>query len=318
MEEKILFIVIDGEIKFLKTSTMDHKEWYQSLGGDPELYDNVIRGFVMEGKLIFFKANLNYDSEVIDFATKMAIPMKKQLNQPDLKVCCGIEPGHDGQKWEAILTLKEEDLDGYVAPVSAAPSNQTEDIILHRNDPPTTPGAGPIPEMPEQLEIQKQKEEEEKKLLEQQLAQQTPAEPIIEFKNDLNDPEFIKAAVKFTIILIVAAVVAKILLVATGKLDTSSRGNTLLIFIQIGGLIFSIVGYNQKLNKTKYIALASAAASVFLFDIMDIVIGVLIFLFTIDHTYVKKMMEFAQWVSKKGKEKAQKVKTDMQNKSVKK
>ncbi len=113
MEERILFIVFDGEVKFIKTSTMDHKEWFLSLGGNIDDYDNVIRGYVLEGMLCFFKANLNYDDEVIKFATKYGLKMKNQLNMPDLKICCGIEPGHDGSKWEPILILQDKDLEGF-------------------------------------------------------------------------------------------------------------------------------------------------------------------------------------------------------------
>ena len=40
MDNKMLFMIYNGEIKFLNNSTMDHREWYDSLGGDPNLYDN--------------------------------------------------------------------------------------------------------------------------------------------------------------------------------------------------------------------------------------------------------------------------------------
>ena len=63
MNQKILFIIYNGEIKFLQNSPMDHREWYQSLGGNMEEYDNVIRGYIIDNMIIFFKANLNYDNE---------------------------------------------------------------------------------------------------------------------------------------------------------------------------------------------------------------------------------------------------------------
>ena len=322
MEERILFIVFNGEVKFIKTATMDHREWYISLGGNMDEYDDVIRGYVMEGKLIFFKADLKYDNEVIDFATKMAIPMKKQLNQPDLKVCCGISPGKDGAKWEPILELKESDLDGYVKPAEPIPE-VAEDVILQRNATiETTPTLEPIPEMPEQLEIAKKQAEEAAKQAEEQ---GPPPEPLFEFKNNIQDPEFIKAATKFTIIMLVLAVIAKVILHVTGKIPEGSRGITLLMIVQIGGLIFSIVGYNQKLNKTKYFALAATIASVLFFDIIDIVIGALVFLFTVDATYIRKIMDFMKFAGKKGKEYAgkgkefaEKKQQELKNKNVKK
>ena len=113
MEDKILFIVFNGEIKFLQNSTMDHKEWFLSLGGNMDNYDNTIRGYIMNNMIIFFKANLNYDDEVIDFATKNGLKIQELINKPDYKICCGINPGHDGIKWEPILILNDKDLEGY-------------------------------------------------------------------------------------------------------------------------------------------------------------------------------------------------------------
>lgn len=314
MTDRILFIVINGEIKFIKNPTMDHKEWFQSLGGNMEEYDDTIRGFVMEGKIIFCKANLNYDSEVIDFATKMAIPMKKQLNKPDLKVCCGIDPGQNGGKWEAILFLNEKDLEGYVAPEKGIPE-MTEDVILQRKANEPVPKTSPetdqeaIPEMEEQLEIQKQKELEEA----QRKANEPPAEPIIEFKNDIKDSNFTKQAVNFTIKMLVVAVITKAILIGTGKILTDSRWNMLLIFVQIGTLVFSIVGYSQHNSKTRYFALAGSIASIFLFDLIDIIIGVLIFLFTIDYTYITKIKEGILLAKNKLKELLNKAKNKQNN-----
>ena len=54
MNNRILFIVINGEIKFIQNTTMDHREWYQSLGGNMDEYENVIRGYIMDNKIIFF------------------------------------------------------------------------------------------------------------------------------------------------------------------------------------------------------------------------------------------------------------------------
>lgn len=255
MENRILFIVINDEIKFLQNSTMDHREWYLSLGGDINKYDDVIRGYIYKGKIIFFKANLNYDKEVIDFATRMGIPIRNQIKEPTYKICCGINPGKDGADWEPIMTINDEELIGYKSP--------------------------------EELEREKQIAEQKKK--QEELG--TVEGPIIEFRNDTTSPEFIKYATTFTIILIVLAILSKIIFKATGTIITSNRWISLLIFIQIGGFIFTIVGYKKKIPQTKYIAFASAVASIFLFDIIDIIIGILNALFTVDHTYIVKLLQ---------------------------
>lgn len=258
MNDKILFIVLNDEIKFLKGSTMDHREWYLSLGGAPEKYDDIIRGYIMKGKVIFFKANLNYDKEVIDFATKTGIAIRNQINEPTYKICCGINPGHDGADWEPILTIPDEELLGY----------KSEEQLQQEA---------------KKLESQKRNEE-----------LGTVEGPLIEFRNDFTNPEFIKYAKTFTIVMTILAIISKIILSFTGALSSGGGFLTLLILIQIGGLIATIVGYQKKIPQTKYIAFASAVASVCLFDIPDIIIGVLIGLFTVDQTYIIKMMQMVK------------------------
>ncbi len=61
MNNRILFMIIDDQVKYLTDSNMDHREWYVSLGLDPNNYENIVRGFVMDGKIIFFKG-MNFPS----------------------------------------------------------------------------------------------------------------------------------------------------------------------------------------------------------------------------------------------------------------
>ena len=265
MNNRIMFIVINGEIKFIQNTTMDHKEWYQSLGGDMNIYDNVIRGYIMDNKIIFFKANLSYDTEVIDFATKMGYKMKQQLNHPEYKVCCGIDPGHEGNKWEAIITLNDQDLEGYKS----------------------------------EEEIAKEKQE-----LDQRLAQaNAEVNPLIEFKNDIADPKFRRYATFFTLILFGVAILAKIIMVNNKTLMTENRWNYLLIMFQSAGFICTMLGYMLKWPKTKYFGLLASVASFFLFDLIDLIVGAINLLFTVDQSYILKTVEFFKKIFQKLKKK---------------
>lgn len=272
MEDRILFMVFNGEIKFLQHSSMDHKEWYLSLGGNMDEYDNMIRGFIMDSKIIFFKANLNYDKEVIDFATKMGLIMKTQLNHPEYKICCGINPGQDGAKWEPILTINEEDLAGY------------------------------------ESEEEKQKREEKEKQKEQleQAIQHTDSGPILEFKNDVESKEFIHYATIFTLILLGVAILAKVVLISQKTLMLSSRWNVILLLGQVASFVLTIVGYQKKMSKTKIFALAASIFSIILFDLVDVIIGVLNFLFTLDQNYIIKLMSLPKKIGEFIKKKRQK------------
>ncbi len=109
--KKILFMILHDKVLYLENSDMDHKEWYESLGEDSNLFDDVVRGYIIDGKIIFFKAFFNYDDEVIKAAKTHALDIRKKCNNDELGVYCGVLPGGGyGNKWETILELKDEEL----------------------------------------------------------------------------------------------------------------------------------------------------------------------------------------------------------------
>ena len=247
MNNKILFMIYNNEIKFLSDPNMDHRDWYKSLGGNLDEYDKVIRGFVINNQLIFFKGNLSYDNEVIDMARKCAPIMKERLNNPNLKVCCGINPGHDGSAWEPIMTLNDNELTGFTVNNS---------------------------------------EEEKQRELERQININKPIEPILDFKNNYDDPKFIKFATIFTSVILVLTIISKIIMLVTEKLDFNTAWNKLLVLAQIAFLIVTIITYSKKNKKAKYFGLAASIALFFMFNILDIIIGIINLLFTIDQGYI--------------------------------
>lgn len=111
MNDKILFMIINNEVKYLQNSTMDHREWYTHLGFDPNQFDNIIRGYILENKIVFFKGmNFNYDEEVINMAKTFGPSIIAAWNNPNLEVYCGIVITSYGSKWEPVLHLKKEEL----------------------------------------------------------------------------------------------------------------------------------------------------------------------------------------------------------------
>ena len=115
MNNRILFLIYNNEVKYLQNSNMDHREWFLSLGGKQEEYEQLIRGFIMDGKVLFFKGSeFKYDNEVYDTARKFAHNIRSTLNNNNLVICCGILPGLPGQKCEPILVLNENEIENYV------------------------------------------------------------------------------------------------------------------------------------------------------------------------------------------------------------
>ena len=243
MNNKILFMIIGNEVKYLADSNMDHREWYTSLGLDINNYDNIVRGYVIDGKIIFFKGMFNYDNEVIDCAKRFAPGMKLTLNNPHLEVYCGILANSLGGKWEPILRINENELTGNVV----------------------------------NKEVSK-KEYVPKKL-----------ESSLEFKNNYNDPKFIKLAVIVTMIVLIISIIVKVSLIIKGRFHIGGF-DLLLTLIQVILLGITILGYTKKANYTKYTGISAGIALVLTFDIIDILIGILYFLFSIDATYFTKIL----------------------------
>ena len=265
MNKKILFMIYNGEIKFLQDENKDHKEWFLSLGGKLEDYDNTIRGFIMENKIIFFKANLSYDQDVINMASACAPIMKEQLKNPNLTVWCGIMPGQDGAKWEPIMELKTEELTGFKP---------------------------------------QEKEEEKEFKIEFNEAERE----IVEFKNDYEDPKFIKLATKFTIVMIGLTILSKIILILLKRLDFNSGWNVLLMIAQIVLLILTLIGYKNKNPKAKFYGLAASLLLVFMFELPDIIIAIVNLLFTLDQGYILKAIEMSKQGVDKSKDALNKIK----------
>lgn len=241
-------MIIDNQVKIQQNTTMDHREWYLSLGLDINKFENIIRGYIMDNKIVFFKGStFGYDNEVYTAALTYAKAIRHYLNNETLEVCCGISIDSYTSKWEPILRIKEEEINNY------------------------------IPKVERQEEPKKEYKE---------------TGPVIDFKNNYEDPKFIKTATIVTGIVIVLEIVIKIILFKEQKvLQTSNPLDVLLFVGQIGILGYSIFGYITKKPNTKYISIVASVLIILTLDIWDIIIGVLYFVFSIDYSYFSKLIK---------------------------
>ena len=183
-------------------------------------------------------------------ACRCAPLIKEQFKNPYLKVCCGINPGQNGSSWEPIMTLNDNELTNYVTNANK--------------------------------EVNKEKE------IEKQQRIDAPNETLVDFKNDYEDPKFIKFATIFTIVMIILLVISKIILVLTKGIDFSGGWLLLLLVSQFVLLILTIIGYVKKLPSAKYVGVAASLSIIFMFNIFDVIIGIINLLFTIDQGYILK------------------------------
>ena len=239
MNTSILFMIFNNEVKYLNNSNMDHREWFLSLGGNPDDYPNLIRGFISNGKIVFYKNNFSYDEEVVKAAKRYAPSMKVVLGD-NLEVWCGVLPGRPGEKWEAIMKLNNDELTGFI------------------QETPTNPP-----------KVQK--------------------EYVLDFKNDYENPKFIKGATIITIIVIVLTVISKAILISGKHFKTGLSYDTLLMLVEFISLGYCIYGYNKKKPNTKIVSMVAALSLVLMFNVIDVITGVIYFLFNVDSGYFTRV-----------------------------
>lgn len=252
---RVLFMIVDNQVKYLTGSDMDHREWYTSLGLDPNNFDNIVRGYVLENKIIFFKGMMfNYDEEVINAAKVFTPSIRLSLNNPSLEVYCGIVVNGQGQKWEPVLRINENEITGFVQP----------------------------------------------KPVEQKTREHIETGPVLEMKNNYEDPKFIKVASIVSGIVLVLIIIVKIMLFSKKEiLQTNNLFDILLSLAQVGSLGFVIYGYNKKIPYTKYVGLIASVLIILTLDVYDIVIGILYFLFSVDQSYFIKFINLIKGLMNK-------------------
>lgn len=78
-KKRIAFMIINNEILFLKGSSMSHKEWFDTLKIQDN-FNNIIRGFYYNNRIIFYKGDFIYDEETIKVAKKFYPVIIKEFN----------------------------------------------------------------------------------------------------------------------------------------------------------------------------------------------------------------------------------------------
>lgn len=242
---KVLFMIINNEVRFNMDSNIDHKEWYTSLGFSMDLFETIVRGFVMNNRIIFYKGStFNYDEEVIK-AAKMYTPyIRFTLQNQTLEPYCGISFTNP-TNWEPILKIQENEITGI-------------------------PTSTPKKEKKETVEVG----------------------PLLEIKNNYEDEKFIKTAIIVTGIVLGITIVMKIILMSQkGGLSLGNLSDGLLILSQVGLLSITIYGHIKRQTFAKYTGLVASILLIFTFHIVDVIVGILYFLFCVDYHYYIKLIQ---------------------------
>lgn len=99
-------MIINNEVLFLRESCMSHFEWYISLNLPVEKFDDVVRGYYKNGRIIFYKGDFLYDNEVIEYAKCYGNYIKEKAKDSDALIFAGVNKGKAGEVWEPIVKVE--------------------------------------------------------------------------------------------------------------------------------------------------------------------------------------------------------------------
>lgn len=106
-KKRIAFMIINNEILFLENSEMSHYEWYTSLNLKKQDFKNIVRGYLIDSRAVFYKDDFICDDEVIKKAKEYGEIIKKKYKLKKLKVSAGLNKGEIGEIWSSIMKVEE-------------------------------------------------------------------------------------------------------------------------------------------------------------------------------------------------------------------
>ena len=261
MNANLIFLIVGDNIKYLDNPTIGHGEFYDSLGLDRNNYQNTCLGTVVDNKIVFYKSDFSYDDKVINCAKMFGLDVMKHVNNYDLKVCCGVLLGKQKGDWEPIYTLNDEDIEGYKVKEKAKTrfergNNDTKEEKIEKEI------------VHEQIELGRE---------------------VIDFKNDLEDPKFIKKAIITSLITLILNIIITISWISIWPIH-NSRVTTFCLFISTLLLIVSIIFFKTKNRSVKITGLVAAILIAFNFNFLSIVLGIYYFIFIVDEGIINNLV----------------------------
>ena len=92
-KQRKAFIILEGEIEFLpEGSSMSHYEYGQTKGLSKEEFNQITRGYYLNGNAVFYKDNFIYDGEVIENSLKVVDEISKIINVEEFEIYFGQLP----------------------------------------------------------------------------------------------------------------------------------------------------------------------------------------------------------------------------------
>ena len=91
-KQRRAFVIINNKVEFLpKGSPISHYEYCQNKSINKEVFNNLIRGYYLNGNLVFYKDNFVYDKELILESLKFLTQIAKTIEVQEFNVYYGMK-----------------------------------------------------------------------------------------------------------------------------------------------------------------------------------------------------------------------------------
>ena len=90
------FIILNKELEFLpEGSSMSHFEYCQTKGISKEEFNNIIRGYYLDGRVAFYKDNFTYDNDLINEALTFLDEISQKIEKTEFDIYFGHLPNEN-------------------------------------------------------------------------------------------------------------------------------------------------------------------------------------------------------------------------------
>lgn len=95
------FVIYNNQLLFIdKGSEMSHYEFCsKKLNLSKDIFNEITRGYYLDGNLVFYKDNFIFDEKVISESLKYVNQIKQSLNLTEAKIYFGLIVGEPGGNW---------------------------------------------------------------------------------------------------------------------------------------------------------------------------------------------------------------------------
>ena len=87
------FIILNNNVYFLpEGSSMSHFEYCKKIGLDKEIFNQITRGYYLNGNLVFYKDNFTYDEDLINESLNFIDEISDELKVDEFEIYFGHLP----------------------------------------------------------------------------------------------------------------------------------------------------------------------------------------------------------------------------------